>query len=300
MNGGSYIWHKFLYDQLLIYQFMVPPPASLSDEDKKPFITEAEKLREVHKKKYPDYKYQPRRKKGSKCGHEGPSRNGNVIFRSFKQEDSSSNEGKPPGQNSQGPPTPPTTPGEIKNFRVSKNSPSYLPHTTATNFDIGDFPEEIIRQGALMDNSELDQYLPEQSYVLQQQQPWCCQSDSVYAGPEPTILTMEEANNNDNKSVVSGMWNKGGDLEPEPKFQELTKYNSSTVPSRFIRSGGASLDSYGGAQVGSDDRYPGAFFSSPYQSHTGQYVVNSYQYWSVCGTTGYPDSNALTELQKNG
>lgn len=128
----------------------------------------------------------------------------------------------------------------------------------------------------------------------------CCQSDSVYAGPEPTILTMEEANNNDNKSVVSGMWNKGGDLEPEPKFQELTKYNSSTVPSRFIRSGGASLDSYGGAQVGSDDRYPGAFFSSPYQSHTGQYVVNSYQYWSVCGTTGYPDSNALTELQKNG
>lgn len=95
------------------------------------------------------------------------------LNRSFKQEDSSSNEGKPPGQNSQGPPTPPTTPGEIKNFRVSKNSPSYLPHTTATNFDIGDFPEEIIRQGALMDNSELDQYLPEQSYVLQQQQPWC-------------------------------------------------------------------------------------------------------------------------------
>ncbi|BET02966.1 HMG (high mobility group) box [Nesidiocoris tenuis] len=35
----------------------------LSDSDKKPFILEAERLRVIHKKEYPDYKYQPRRRK---------------------------------------------------------------------------------------------------------------------------------------------------------------------------------------------------------------------------------------------
>ncbi|EEB17535.1 sox9, putative [Pediculus humanus corporis] len=53
----------------------------LSTTCKKPFITEAEKLRQVHKKKYPDYKYQPRRKKGSKCGHEGLSKSDSMNFR---------------------------------------------------------------------------------------------------------------------------------------------------------------------------------------------------------------------------
>lgn len=36
---------------------------SLSEEEKLPFIKEADKLRTQHKKEYPDYKYQPRRRK---------------------------------------------------------------------------------------------------------------------------------------------------------------------------------------------------------------------------------------------
>ncbi|XP_053606753.1 transcription factor Sox-8-like [Plodia interpunctella] len=36
---------------------------SLTDEQKMPFVKEAEKLRAQHKREYPDYKYQPRRRK---------------------------------------------------------------------------------------------------------------------------------------------------------------------------------------------------------------------------------------------
>jgi len=35
----------------------------LSDEEKQPFIIEAQRLRTEHKKQHPDYKYQPRRRK---------------------------------------------------------------------------------------------------------------------------------------------------------------------------------------------------------------------------------------------
>ncbi|XP_049873975.1 transcription factor SOX-8-like [Pectinophora gossypiella] len=36
---------------------------SLSEEEKLPFVKEADKLRTQHKREYPDYKYQPRRRK---------------------------------------------------------------------------------------------------------------------------------------------------------------------------------------------------------------------------------------------
>ncbi|XP_066594903.1 transcription factor SOX-10-like [Prorops nasuta] len=105
----------------------------LSESDKKPFIEQADRLRVIHKREHPDYKYQPRRRKqngGGSAGRESsPSRNqSNVTFsvsRSMKQEDlsprtahqvpnspQSAVSSSPPTTPGQGlsPPTPPTTP----------------------------------------------------------------------------------------------------------------------------------------------------------------------------------------------